>query len=500
MRNYRITARVGIVCAFIPMCAGCDTASRLRIQTGGNAALFGQFRAFDGQTGQGVSFADMVAQAGNADVVLFGEEHSDVVCNALEAQLLTAMAERGRPVSLAMEFFENDTQGPLDAYLAGRIEESDYRKLTRQKKAYLLSHRPLIEFCRAACVPVIAANAPTRLTRALRLSGKTFEEFCATTQPSDRAMLPARSEMLEGAYFDRFKEAMSGHETPTSQPASQPASAPSDPTTTTAPTTSGPSQEEKLLRSYRSQSMWDDAMSEAVAIHRGRFPDRRVMLVIGGFHVQSNGGTQVKFRQRRPNDRVMTIVYRGVEKTPLRFDESDRGAGDVIIYGVKPPDEDAKPATPTSQPTTAPASQRAESGERVADLVDTPDWSKDKIQWKRYKRDRAHATVNAGYTVFIDYTADWCANSKTMLKTAIETPDTIAAMKQLNVVAYSADYTLPVPEIKDDLDRYSRGGVPVFVVYRPGDTNKPELLPEIISTQSLVDALKRAGPSQPKKP
>ena len=144
--------------------------------------------------------------------------------------------------------------------------------------------------------------------------------------------------------------------------------------------------------------------------------------------------------------------------------------------------------------------QQAKNGGRIADLIDTPDWSKDKIQWKRYKRDRAHATVNAGYTVFIDYTADWCANCKTMLKTAIETPDTIAAMKQLNVVAYSADYTLPVPEIKQDLARFERGGVPVFVVYRPGDTNRPEILPEIITTQSLVDALKRAGPSQPKKP
>lgn len=353
--THRNAILVGVVCALVAACAGCDGASHLRVQTGGNAALFGQFRAFDGQTGRGVSFADVVAQAGDVDVILFGEEHSDVVCNALEAQLLAAMSARARPISLAMEFFEHDTQGPLDAYLTGRIEEADFRKLTRQKKAYLLSHRPLIEFCRAACLPVIAANAPTRLTRALRLSGKTFEEFCATTQPADRAMLPARSEMLEGAYYDRFVQVMSGHDTPTSQPTSQPASAPADATTTTAPTTSGPSKEEKLLRSYRSQSLWDDAMSEAVAIHRGRFTDRRVMLVIGCFHVQSNGGTQVKFRQRRPNDRVMTIVYRGVETTPLRFNEADRGAGDVIIYGVKPPEDDAKPATPTSQPTSGPA-------------------------------------------------------------------------------------------------------------------------------------------------
>jgi thiol:disulfide interchange protein DsbD len=143
------------------------------------------------------------------------------------------------------------------------------------------------------------------------------------------------------------------------------------------------------------------------------------------------------------------------------------------------------------------AGQRALAGGPPAALVDAPDWSRERIEWRRYKRARALATVSAGYTVFVDYTADWCANCKTMLKTAIEQPETIRAMKELNVVPYTADYTLPVPEIKEDLARFKRGGVPVFVVYRPGDTERPEILPEIITTQSLVDALRRAGPSRP---
>src|ERR1043166_187436 len=131
------------------------------------------------------------------------------------------------------------------------------------------------------------------------------------------------------------------------------------------------------------------------------------------------------------------------------------------------------------------------------DLVDVPDWSKDKIQWRRYKRQRALATVAAGYTVFIDYTADWCANCKTMLKTAIDREATIAAMKELNVVTYTADYTLYLPEITEDLARFKRGGVPVFVIYRAGDTRNPEILPEVITSGSLVEALRKAGPSKP---
>lgn len=124
------------------------------------------------------------------------------------------------------------------------------------------------------------------------------------------------------------------------------------------------------------------------------------------------------------------------------------------------------------------------------------DWSRG-IPWQRYKRDRALTDVRNGYTIFVDYTADWCANCKTMLKTAIERPEVIAAMKELDIIPYTADYTLPVPEITEDLKRFERGGVPVFVVYRPFNTEKPEILPEIITAEMLVGALKRAGPSRP---
>jgi thiol:disulfide interchange protein DsbD len=123
------------------------------------------------------------------------------------------------------------------------------------------------------------------------------------------------------------------------------------------------------------------------------------------------------------------------------------------------------------------------------------DWSRG-IPWQQYRRDRAFEDVRNGYTIFIDYTADWCANCKVILKAAIEQPDVLAVMRELNVIPYTADYTLPVKEIKEDLARFQRGGVPVFVVYRPNDTDKPEILPEVITQNDLIQALRRAGPSR----
>lgn len=420
--------------------AGCASSTprlgRPAVDALGSGSLVGQFRAFDGRTGREITLTQAAQIARRADVVLFGEEHNDFVCNQIEAQLLAALAA-DRPTSLAMEFFETDTQAALDAYLDGKLDEADFRKAARQGKAYLRSHRPLIEICREMNLPVIAANTPRELVRRFRQSGLEYPEFVAALSPEERGLVPARFSLPLGAYFDRFKAAMGGHgapPTPTapapkpdsqpageaavemstladrptssepaltpvepppaatqlgepdagaaSQPAasshpaveentgdthSTPATVPVEPAAesaaqptspesaasaagepSTQPTEGEPSSqaasapahpkmspEEMVLSMFKAQSLWDDAMAESIANHRKRFSDRRVMLVVGVFHVRDDGGTELKLHERRPRDRVVTIAYRGVNDLPRGFDPDDQGAAEIVIYGLK---------------------------------------------------------------------------------------------------------------------------------------------------------------------
>ncbi len=341
-------------------CAGCATQQRLDLSphTGGSAFLFNQFQAFDGDTGRPLRFADLVKRCRNADVVLFGEQHGDAICNQLEAQLLRALFEADRPLMLAMEFFETDTQATLDAYLTGRLDEPDFLEQSKRSSSYLNSHRPLIELCRAARVPVIAANAPRRLVRAYRKSGLTYQEYRAGLDVEDRQWLPTANEYLEGPYRDRFAGIMKGHGVgmkPATQPASdKPAGMPTM-----------PSWDEL----YKAQLLWDESMAESIASFRDRFPRHRVMLLVGGFHVANGGGTAQKLHNHRPHDKLFTIVYRSNPNGQFAFDEEDHGAGNVVIYGLTPP-KPKKPAMPMptkkpitppteSQPTSAPATMPA---------------------------------------------------------------------------------------------------------------------------------------------
>jgi uncharacterized iron-regulated protein len=359
-------------CLLLALHAGCAGVTRREVaeRGAGSAALFGQFQACDGRTGRPMSWAQVVRRCGRADVILFGEQHADPVCNQLEAQLFASLAARQRRVALAMEFFEADTQASLDAYLRGRIDEPAYREQTRQGRAYVLSHRPLLELCRAAHIPVIAANAPRRLVRAYRTSDREYDAFRAELDPAEQRWLPAGNELLAGPYEERFLAMMREHGPfgPGAQPASAPATASSpttlpttepvaetQPTATTAPVSQPAADaptEESAERFFLAQLLWDEAMADALADYRARYPTYRVMLIVGGFHVAHDGGTLLKLRLRRPHDRIVTIVYGSTTDGRFPFDGEDRDAGDIVLYGIAPPEE-ASPM-PSERPIPLP--------------------------------------------------------------------------------------------------------------------------------------------------
>ncbi len=336
---------------------GCSGASPVKLteRTGGSAALYQQFQAFDGRTGKTLSFAEVVRQAAKADVVFFGELHSHAVCNAIEAQLFHAMLQQSRPAALAMEFFEKDTQAALDAYLAGKSDEAAFITQTRQNRDYLLAHRPLVELCRTADAPIIAANAPRRLVREYRMAKLPFDEFRKSRSIEDQQWLPRSSEHLPGPYFDRFVEVIKSHPSAPGTATSAPALLPlNDPGASPGAATQHAvtPKVDPLIVSFRPQLLWDDSMAESVADFRAAHPGHRVMLVAGRFHVADEGGTLQKFRQRRPGDRVFTIVFSSRETGAFAMDKDDANSADVVICGLNPPE---KADVPTIMPSSAPA-------------------------------------------------------------------------------------------------------------------------------------------------
>jgi len=353
---------------FILVMGGCGGHARVNLteHTGGSAALYQQFQAFDGHTGHPLTFAEIARRCAASDVVFFGEQHSDAVCNAVAAQVFHGLLQRSRPAALAMEFFERDTQAALDAYLAGQSDEAAFITATRQNRDYLLAHRPLVELCRTAGAPILAANAPRRLVREFRMSKMPFDAFRKSRSAEDQRWLPRASEHLAGPYFQRFLEAVKDHPTapptPTSGPALLPLTEAGGAAIASTPAHPAASDTDSHIVSFRPMLLWDDSMAESVADYRAAHGGHRVMLVVGRFHVASEGGTLQKFRQRRPHDRICTIVYSSRPTGAFALDKEDADSADIVICGLTPPKKSDGPAATTTMPATAPARDHAASG------------------------------------------------------------------------------------------------------------------------------------------
>jgi thiol:disulfide interchange protein DsbD len=92
--------------------------------------------------------------------------------------------------------------------------------------------------------------------------------------------------------------------------------------------------------------------------------------------------------------------------------------------------------------------------------------------------------------VFVDFTADWCLSCKVNKRVAINSESVQQLFRERNVLFLEGDWTNGDPEITKVLKQFGRAGVPLYLVY-PADRSKPPaVLPELLTPQLVVDALK----------
>jgi thiol:disulfide interchange protein/DsbC/DsbD-like thiol-disulfide interchange protein len=118
------------------------------------------------------------------------------------------------------------------------------------------------------------------------------------------------------------------------------------------------------------------------------------------------------------------------------------------------------------------------------------------LVWQRFTKDSLEKALASGRPVFVDFTADWCLTCKTNERFAIDTPQVRKAFSKQNAILLRADWTKGDPEITEILKNHGRAGVPMYLVYpRGGKEDQPTLLPELITSQTVLDALNKSSSS-----
>ena len=89
----------------------------------------------------------------------------------------------------------------------------------------------------------------------------------------------------------------------------------------------------------------------------------------------------------------------------------------------------------------------------------------------------------------VDFTADWCITCKVNERTILKTPEVKAAIAENDVAMFKADWTEPDERIRAKLSEFGKGGVPMYLVYRPDRRENPEVLPEVLTKDIVISSL-----------
>jgi thiol:disulfide interchange protein DsbD len=128
-----------------------------------------------------------------------------------------------------------------------------------------------------------------------------------------------------------------------------------------------------------------------------------------------------------------------------------------------------------------------------ADATGSLKESAEGIDWQRWSPEAVAKAHSEGRPVIVDFTADWCLTCQVNKKTSIEIPSVRAKLKSMNAVALLGDYTRFPDNITTELNRFSRAGVPLVLVYPKNPDADPIVLPEILTPGIVLDALDRAA-------
>jgi len=113
-----------------------------------------------------------------------------------------------------------------------------------------------------------------------------------------------------------------------------------------------------------------------------------------------------------------------------------------------------------------------------ATLAKTP-WSPEKVAQLR----------SEGKAVFVDFTAAWCVTCKVNEQLVLNGSG--ALFEKYDTEFLVADWTNKNDQIADELARYGRSGVPLYLLYLPDNNSvKAQILPQILTKGVLEDALK----------
>lgn len=228
-----------------------------------------------------ISLNKAINIAKDYDVVFFDEYHDQTAIHQQELAFFKAMYKHNQDMILSMEMFERDVQPVMDNYLAGKIDEEEFKNNSRPWPNYQEDYRPLVEFAKIHDIYVLAGNIPRRMAAQYAKTG----DFSLISD-TDKQYLPVKHLVEHGAYYEKFTNLMSSNDEAQHMILSK----------------------DKVELFYKAQCLKDDTMAESINNYVLAHKNTKVLHVQGAFHGDEHLGVVEKLHKLNPNLKLLVIT------------------------------------------------------------------------------------------------------------------------------------------------------------------------------------------------
>ena len=223
-------------------------------------------------------------------VIFVGESHDRYEDHLNQLTVIQGLKQRGKDVAIGMEFFQQPYQPAVDAYIGGGIDEAAFLRQTeyfdRWRFDYRL-YRPILDYARQHRIPVIALNLEAELTR------RAGEVGIEGLTPQERARIPAEIDRTDAAYQARVAAVFAQHPMP---------------------------DKKSLERFMEVQLLWDEGMAERAARYLQEHPEKTLVVLAGGGHIEYGQGIPKRLLRRVPGSSATLLNANQRELDPTAAD------------------------------------------------------------------------------------------------------------------------------------------------------------------------------------
>ncbi len=116
--------------------------------------------------------------------------------------------------------------------------------------------------------------------------------------------------------------------------------------------------------------------------------------------------------------------------------------------------------------------------------------------WQPYNAETLAQLRAEGRGVFVNLTADWCVTCLTNEAVVLGTEEIKQAFNNYNIATLKGDWTNGDPAITKLLNEYQRSGVPLYLWFAPGSSEKAIILPQLLRKKHLLDEFRSSYPTK----